>query len=290
MKKHLRSIVVGALAAVVAFGGIQVVSAVTSPNEITVCVNKKDGRMNFSKSGKCDSKTQIKMLLNRQGPTGATGLAGATGSAGAAGATGSAGAAGATGSAGAAGASGANVNSLVKNICGANGITACAVGLLGPGGGIVFMTPATLGNTTGKFYEAAPASWSGGADPRVAWCNNVTGPLGVVEILGTGSMRGAELSAVMLGVCTSGAANRADEYSVTRSSVVYADWFLPSKGELNAMYTNLRQAGVGGFAADFYWSSSEGGAGTAWNQLFDGGSQANNNKSNTDSVRPVRSF
>jgi hypothetical protein len=290
MKNRLRSVVVGVLAAVVVFGGIQVVSAVTSPSTITVCVNKKGGQMNFSKSGKCDTKTQTKMLLNKEGPTGATGATGLAGATGAVGPAGATGATGAAGPAGAAGASGANVNSLVKNICGADRVTACAVGLVGPGGGIVFMTPATLGNTTGKFYEASPASWNGGADPRVGWCSNITALLGAVEIAGTGSMRGAELSAVMLGVCTTNthAANLADAYSVTRSSVVYADWFLPSKGELNLMYTN--RGDIGGFATDAYWSSSESNADYAWYQNFANGAQGNNGKSVTYYVRPVRAF
>jgi predicted phage tail protein len=34
--------------------------------------------------------------------------------------------------------------------------SACAVGDVGPAGGIIFMTPSTVGNTTGKYFEAAP--------------------------------------------------------------------------------------------------------------------------------------
>lgn len=48
--------------------------------------------------------------------------------------------------------------------------------------------------------------------------------------------------------------------------------------------------GVGGFAADNYWSSSENNANNAWNQNFNNGNQNNNNKNNTNYVRPVRGF
>jgi len=58
------------------------------------------------------------------------------------------------------------------------------------------------------------------------------------------------------------------------------------------MYTNLRQAGVGGFSAGKYWSSSEYDANYAWYQYFTSGDQDYNPKSTTPFfyVRPVRSF
>jgi len=49
-------------------------------------------------------------------------------------------------------------------------------------------------------------------------------------------------------------------------------------------------SGVGGFANDNYWSSSENNATNAWNQNFNNGNQNNNNKTNNNRVRPVRGF
>jgi hypothetical protein len=194
------------------------------------------------------------------------------------------------GETGPAGANGALTNSQIKNICGVSGTTACAVGQQGPGGGIVFITPSTAGNTSGLFYEAAPSTWySPSGDPTSAWCNNSNTVLGVASSLFvTGAMDGANKTAVMLGVCTSGAANLADAYTATVNGVSYGDWFLPSKGELNQMYAN--KTAIGGFASGLYWSSSEYDTDFAWFQFFDSGVQNGVYKTNPYSVRPVRAF
>ena len=202
----------------------------------------------------------------------------------------STGPAGPQGETGPAGANGALTNSQIKNICGVNGTSACEVGLKGPGGGIVFITPSTPGNSSGLFYEAAPSTWrSSSGDPLSAWCNNTTDLLGVASSLtGTGAMDGAAKTAVMLGVCTSGAANLVDAYTATVNGVVYGDWFLPSKGELNQMYVN--RTVIGGFSTGFYWSSSEVAANFAWYQIFNSSNQYDYFKYGTFYVRPVRAF
>jgi hypothetical protein len=101
-------------------------------------------------------------------------------------------------------------------------------------------------------------------------------------------MDGAAKTTVMLGVCTSGAANLADEYTATVNDVVYGDWFLPSKGELNQMYVN--RIAIGGFVAAYYWSSSENAAPFAWYQTFGQGQQFGLSKSSASYLRPVRAF
>ncbi|HOW16325.1 MAG TPA: hypothetical protein PK443_01290 [bacterium] len=49
-------------------------------------------------------------------------------------------------------------------------------------------------------------------------------------------------------------------------------------------------SGVGGFANNNYWSSSENNDNNAWNQNFNNGNQNNNNKDNNNNVRCARDF
>jgi len=87
---------------------------------------------------------------------------------------------------------------------------------------------------------------------------------------------------------------------------IYSDWFLPSKDELWQMCWNLRGlrdedgdsvqnpdvpvGGVGGFADNIYWSSSEYFASYACYQDFDGGYQDDYPKEYASRVRAVRAF
>jgi len=70
----------------------------------------------------------------------------------------------------------------------------------------------------------------------------------------------------------------------------YSDWYLPSKDELNKLYLN--KSVVGGFANNYYWSSSERSDGNAaWSQHFDIGNQYDGfSKANPCYVRAVRAF
>ena len=76
----------------------------------------------------------------------------------------------------------------------------------------------------------------------------------------------------------------------------YSDWFLPSKDELNEMYLNIGQGNalglgnIGGFAGNYYWSSTEYGDVFAWRQNFFDGLQANYYKNDNLNVRAVRAF
>ena len=73
----------------------------------------------------------------------------------------------------------------------------------------------------------------------------------------------------------------------------YSDWHLPSKEELNSVYVNLKQVGVGGFASkdySYYWSSTEDGDDNGWGFTFDDGDVYYYSKTSTNYVRAVRAF
>lgn len=96
------------------------------------------------------------------------------------------------------------------------------VGDTGPGGGIIFLTPASEGNLTGKYFEAAPATWYAPFD-----AGGVTAPT---------------LAASM-------------EYGGLK------DWVLPSINELRALYAMRDKAScktkcATSFGTGVYWSST----------------------------------
>ena len=161
----------------------------------------------------------------------------------------------------------------------------CAVGDTGPGGGKVFYVRAGGGTfacgatlaSTCKYLEAAPTDQS----TDIAWCSNTTSALGTTATaIGTGM---ANTTTADTG-CTTGAIQIAADYTHNGKT----DWHLPSKDELNQLYT--QKAKVGGFSTDGYWSSSEIDADSARSQRFSDGNQFNSFKHVTKYVRPVRAF
>ena len=168
--------------------------------------------------------------------------------------------------------------------CGLSGKEACTVGAVGPGGGWIFFVDINHKYPDFNYLEVAPTDI-----PAVTWCSDTTHSISAVsgkfsKAVGAGKAN----TKAMLEVCASGAANAANAY-LTKSTVS-GDWFLPSLGELNWMYSNLLDLGVGGFANNVYWSSSEFGSFHAWYQIFYDGSQLNYNKNVSIPVRAVRAF
>ena len=173
---------------------------------------------------------------------------------------------------------------------------ACIVGDTGPGGGKVFYVHddaddlftcgATLASTC-KYLEAAPTlgtnAWT---DGRYVWSGNTTVAIGA-NARGTAVGSGYKNTEAM--VAQNSTANRAGTITrAYRGPNNLSDWYLPSKDELNQLYT--QKAKVGGFSAGWYWSSSESWTSFARAQRFSDGTQGESTKNSTFNVRPVRAF
>lgn len=279
-------------------------AGVTIANSATVMLSAEGAvRFVYDAPGRADGVAHlvvdvlgyhVPMAAGSPGPAGATGPAGPAGPAGA---TGPAGPAGPQGPAGGGGGAG-GITITERSVCGAARNELCKVGMLGPGGGIVFFIdyldqfPSFCVAGDCNYLEAAPTDATDGATTTFPWCSDVTTLLGLDGWEKSAIGAGRTNSAVMGAVCTSGAASVAATYSVAGGAGA-GTWWLPSIGELMVMYTNLRAAGVGDFVTDpngNYWSSSEFRSNGSWMQYFAAGHQGDDDKSGTRRVRPIRAF
>ncbi len=105
---------------------------------------------------------------------------------------------------------------------------------------------------------------------------------------GSSTGTGAQNTNAIINLCDS--TGIAAQLCKSSASGGYNDWFLPSKDELNLIYTNLYSKSLGGFAASFYWSSTESDANNGWYQFLGNGFQDKYGKSYQFHVRPVRAF
>jgi hypothetical protein len=145
-------------------------------------------------------------------------------------------------------------------------------------GGIIFWLD---GNGGGLI--AAPSDQSSGAQ----WgCYGTF--IGTETAFGTGAQNTIDI----LGGCSQ--SGTAADICSNLNLGGYSDWFFPSKDELTEMYLNIGQGSslgnVGGFADDFYLSSSENGNNYAWGYQFQYGLQVNYPKSTNMNVRAVRAI
>lgn len=181
--------------------------------------------------------------------------------------------------------------SLVRKADGTLGVRQYKVGDVAHGG-IVFWVDETgehglvcsqadLESTAGDFtheWSAAPSITGASAGFNV--------PNGNVDGKGAGVMNTILIIS----------SDRADGDSAARLCAnfiegSYGDWYLPSKGELHLIYSNLHLAGLGNFAVDNnYWSSTESVITEAVSQWFGVGSQDDDVKTNTRRVRAIRAF
>jgi TolB-like protein len=156
------------------------------------------------------------------------------------------------------------------------------VGDTGPAGGIIFYNRGFVADGW-QYLEAAPA----GTDFTAQWGANGQNVTGTDTATNSGK-RSTHL--IVNRLKQLGESGRAVQVCVDMDINGYKDWFLPSKDELNLMYQNLHQKGLGIFNGDRYWSASQHGNATAWNLSFSDGRHYYNYKSNTYSVRAVRAF
>ena len=264
-------------------------------------------------------------LQGLAGATGAQGPAGATGLQGLAGATGAQGPAGATGLQGLVGATGAKGDTGAVGATGATGVgTVGATGATGPAGsgtvhaigehyqgGIIFWVDADgqHGLIAAKADQSTSVAWYD-ANVDSAYQYNYTGTTGdgiyagianTTKIVAQQNTLSTQASIAAGGTTftqVSSAAQVANDYSVQEdgttactgasSETCWGDWYLPSKFELNLLYS--QKTAVGGFDNNYYWSSSEFNPYTAWDQDFSDGVQYAADKFGAFPVRAVRAF
>ena len=162
-----------------------------------------------------------------------------------------------------------------------------SLGDTGPGGGKIFYRleagfTMTDDSTTAYYLEAAPTDMPSDLD----WAtleytsSNING---TETAIGTGRKN----TALILATDANAPAAKAC-VAPYNAGGTKTDWFLPSKDELNELYSGRTH--VGNMSIDWYWSSSQYSNNYAWVQRFSEGDQAIYSKNNTISVRAVRAF
>jgi len=174
------------------------------------------------------------------------------------------------------------VQKMQNAISGSRTTQTYKIGDTGPAGGIVFYDKGTFSNGW-RYLEAAPAV----SEFIVQWGAMET------DIDGTNSEEGfgkqnTEIIAERLK--TLGEFGKAAQICTGMDINGYKDWFLPSSFELNWIYTNLKQKGLGGFGNGWYWSSTQFNKLNAMSMKFESGTVGFSGKISTYSVRAVRSF
>lgn len=121
-----------------------------------------------------------------------------------------------------------------------------------------------------------------------------------VDVMGTDTLigKGKVNTEAIIAACTKSGIAAKICYDLVLNG--YDDWFLPSKQELELMYSNLYKNGLGGFNntdSSYYWTSSQYNIGTtdqkkllAWGKLFMDGSNDGLYKDYLYRVRAIRAF
>lgn len=155
------------------------------------------------------------------------------------------------------------------------------VGDPGPAGGIVFFDKGEESNGW-RYLEVAPAE----SEVSLPWSNGEF-QVETETIVGSGAANTDMLDAIEENI-----AETAASYCKRMDLNEFSDWFLPSKDELNLVFTTLARQGVGTFLGEghAYWSSSDYDERRAWAQGFFHGVQGRVEKGELLTVRAIRAF
>jgi hypothetical protein len=180
-----------------------------------------------------------------------------------------------------------------SEVTGYTSVAAYSLRDTGPAGGVVFYDDESDGvdNIPGyRYLEMAPALTSAG----MVWSSDYSQTYAVGTSVGTGITNTTTIISYL------GAGGYAAYTCTGYTANGYTDWFLPSIGELEKMYTNLKSgldengvsfiplSSVGGI----YWSSTEraDNYAYAWYYNFDNNSMNLMDKTSPYIVRGVRAF
>jgi hypothetical protein len=311
MKFSFKSFAIGFGCAALSLGAVTYANAAGNKT-LKACANKSTGVMRYISKGSC-KKTETLLSWNQMGPQGLPGSAGVKGDTGAAGVDGK--------------------NSAVKiselRTCGDDGATLCAVGVKGPGGGLIFFVDYDNQYLDFDYLEAAPSNAEFvdgsdvGTDPdtRGPWaiglplvCRpGVEGPCltesifsgtdesrVISEVNARGIFAGKAMTQLIISKHpgqqkNSYAAGVADEYvSPVFRGGTKSDWFLPSSGAMALIQVNLIENGLGNFSisSDGFWTSSAFGGSSERAASWDTYQGQRNSVpvSENNFVRPMRAF
>jgi len=165
--------------------------------------------------------------------------------------------------------------------------TAYKIGDTGPAGGVIFYDKGN--NTEGwRYLEAAPVE----AEFQATWSDNSfyvnDDTYKTRKEVGYGK-RNTQFIVEKFRQTTgnwNSAAQKANDFSFNG----FEDWFLPSQGELDLIFGNLKRKNLVDFKNEWYWSSTEDGYYNSYCQNFRDGKMNERGKNNNFYVRPIRQF
>jgi hypothetical protein len=184
----------------------------------------------------------------------------------------------------------------VKLIRYCDGTFTCAVGDVGPGGGTIFYADlvgfncgtnfTSTGSPNGGLCNYLEAAATTGVN---AW-TDTTGTWGKTNYsVATSDEIGSGYKNTLAMISPNNTGQTAATIARGYTGGGLTDWYLPSKNDLSALYSN--RSTVGGFVGSaYYWSSSQGNLSNSWLKDFTFDNYDPAGKTGSYHVRPIRSF